>query len=335
MISSISSPMKTERDSLIEPRENDVLCWRGAKITGHPGNAKFYNTVQTYKHAYSNARFTRERQVIVENVVDDIKRLDPPGRFLSREGEGGPWYEISDERALEKASQALRLNATARRNNRGSRNDESGFDYLSIMDLVVDTFGCSTKLERVDENPQQVQQIEEGREDNHRKTTNKAPAIDGCTVPEVTHTFSYKPNEYGLPAGRDKRSVKLQRTFSYKPNEYGLPAGRKDPNLCVQRTFSYKPNKYGLPPGREVSEAPEPRESRESSEPRDSPELPSVGFKKTFSYKPNAYGLPTKPKVQLQKTFSYKPNMYGLRNPEEPEKLKSPQSESEYPDDDF
>lgn len=51
--------------------------------------------------------------MIASSIVSEIRNLDPPGRFLARKGgkENGFWYDIGDEKARDKTSQALRENA--------------------------------------------------------------------------------------------------------------------------------------------------------------------------------------------------------------------------------
>ncbi len=279
--------------SIIEPHDNDVLCWRSGKPTAHEGNALFYHKVQSHANGYSNARFNRERRAIVETIVAEFKRLEPPGRFLSRDGQNGPWYEISDEQAHDKASQALRLNSLTKKSkkqNSPQRIEENeGGDYFDdFMSGMVNQFMCPTCLDDIDE--------DFGESDVKEK--NEGP-------PDMPFEFTYKPNEFGLPEGRDEPNLKLQKTFSYKPNEYGLRKGHEDeqPDIKLQKTYSYKPNQYGLKPGCEKP----------------------IDLKSPRSLRKQEVD------IRMKKTFSYKPNEYGLRDPNEPRKPKSP--ESEYTDD--
>jgi len=104
--------LKCEPESIesIEPRDNDVLCGRGGSINTHPGNARFRELVEKRKRSYIDA-FKREKRLIAESILKDIRRLSPSGRFLTRAVKGGPWVEISEEKARDKTSQGLRENA--------------------------------------------------------------------------------------------------------------------------------------------------------------------------------------------------------------------------------
>ena len=94
-----------------EPHENDVLCGRGGSINSHPGNERFRDLVERRKRVYLTARFKREKRLIANSIVSEIRALSPPGHFLTRDSKSGLWFDIGDEKARDKTSQALRENA--------------------------------------------------------------------------------------------------------------------------------------------------------------------------------------------------------------------------------
>jgi hypothetical protein len=77
------------------------------------GNEQFRELVEKRKRVYLTARFKREKRLIASSIVSEIRGMTPPGRFLARKGnkDDGFWYDIGDEKARDKASQALRENA--------------------------------------------------------------------------------------------------------------------------------------------------------------------------------------------------------------------------------
>jgi len=94
-----------------EPHDNDVLCGRGGSINSHPGNERFRQLVEKRKRVYLTARFKREKRLIASSILSEIRVLKPPGRFLAKDTKTGNWYDIGDEKARDKTSQALRENA--------------------------------------------------------------------------------------------------------------------------------------------------------------------------------------------------------------------------------
>ena len=95
---------------------HDVLSGRGVNIAHHPGNERFRALVTTRAdESYCTAYSASEKRAVAEEIIRHIKALDPPGRFLKRDGRGqvsrglnGPWEELSEREAIKKTCQALR-----------------------------------------------------------------------------------------------------------------------------------------------------------------------------------------------------------------------------------
>eukprot|EP00539_Tryblionella_compressa_P021146 CAMPEP_0178890842 /NCGR_PEP_ID=MMETSP0747-20121128/18573_1 /TAXON_ID=913974 /ORGANISM="Nitzschia punctata, Strain CCMP561" /LENGTH=917 /DNA_ID=CAMNT_0020560551 /DNA_START=126 /DNA_END=2880 /DNA_ORIENTATION=+ len=111
--SSVATTGAPEDNRIDVPMENDVLCGRGGSINSHKGNEQFRELVEKRKRVYLTARFKREKRLIASSIVSEIRGMNPPGRFLARKGtkDTGFWYDIGDEKARDKTSQALRENA--------------------------------------------------------------------------------------------------------------------------------------------------------------------------------------------------------------------------------
>lgn len=99
-----------------EPNENDVLCGRGGRINSHSGNVQFRNTIHSKKEVYlAPTTMKLDKAHIASRIVNDIRSMDPPGRFLKEEKAPGSaigvWYDIGDQKAIKKTGQALREDA--------------------------------------------------------------------------------------------------------------------------------------------------------------------------------------------------------------------------------
>ncbi len=96
---------------ILEPNVNDVLSGRGGRINSHSGNLQFRQLVNQHKHKYLSKQTKKLDKVkIADGIVQTIRRMDPPGRFL-KEDKDQNWLEIGDERARKKAGQAMREKA--------------------------------------------------------------------------------------------------------------------------------------------------------------------------------------------------------------------------------
>jgi len=97
-----------------EINENDVICGRGGAANTHIGNRSFREFVKKHQARYLKSK-KKDKPEVAEFIVNYIKKLTPPGRFVKKDQLTGLWHEVSSDRAREKASQALREGAAAKR----------------------------------------------------------------------------------------------------------------------------------------------------------------------------------------------------------------------------
>lgn len=85
---------------------------RGGAINNHPGNMRFRQFIQQFKHQYM-IESKQSKPYVAVRVIEAVKNSNPPGRFLVKYP--GGYLECSDDRAREKAKQALREGAAKMR----------------------------------------------------------------------------------------------------------------------------------------------------------------------------------------------------------------------------
>jgi hypothetical protein len=88
--------------------DNDVLSGRGGGTNVHPGNRNFRDLINLHRRAYLKAR-KNDKPAISRAIVRTIR--ESTGRFLRKDEKTGLWFEIGDDAAREKTSQALRQRA--------------------------------------------------------------------------------------------------------------------------------------------------------------------------------------------------------------------------------
>jgi hypothetical protein len=96
----------TLRDG-IEPNPNDVLCGRGGGTNNSEGNLNWRKLVALNKHVYTTLP-KRQKMLLSNYIVSAVRSQEPPGRFLEKDTNSDAWYDVGDERAQRKTSQALR-----------------------------------------------------------------------------------------------------------------------------------------------------------------------------------------------------------------------------------
>lgn len=116
---------------------NDVLCGRGSGPNDYSGNINFRALVLERRDEYLSTSNRASKAKIAREIVGYVHNLSPPGRFLEQvEGNNSKvtmWRVVSEEKALEKAKQALRQNR--HRRSGGSMGSGSvGFSACSSAD---------------------------------------------------------------------------------------------------------------------------------------------------------------------------------------------------------
>eukprot|EP00542_Grammatophora_oceanica_P000027 CAMPEP_0194067746 /NCGR_PEP_ID=MMETSP0009_2-20130614/86721_1 /TAXON_ID=210454 /ORGANISM="Grammatophora oceanica, Strain CCMP 410" /LENGTH=429 /DNA_ID=CAMNT_0038720785 /DNA_START=64 /DNA_END=1354 /DNA_ORIENTATION=- len=96
---------------LIEtPHDHDVLCGRGGYVNSHKGNVAYRRVVDYNKETYHTCK-KQHKILLSRSIVEAVQAQDPPGRFLQKYKKTGKWFDIGYDKALLKASQALREGA--------------------------------------------------------------------------------------------------------------------------------------------------------------------------------------------------------------------------------
>ena len=90
---------------IMNPRDIDILCGRGGGSNRHPGNKAFLKLVESKKSDYRSCRKT-DKLSMAKSIVELIKSKGT--RFLRKGEENTGWFEIDDQAAYLKTSQALR-----------------------------------------------------------------------------------------------------------------------------------------------------------------------------------------------------------------------------------
>ena len=97
----------TPQQELISPHENDVLMGRGGKNNQHLGNERLRDMARAIRDRY-RASAKKGKSNMSRDLVQQVRDLTPPGRFLKRNPITNEWEDVGDDIAREKVSQVLR-----------------------------------------------------------------------------------------------------------------------------------------------------------------------------------------------------------------------------------
>jgi hypothetical protein len=149
------------------PHHNDVLCGRGVyRIHNHhPGNAQYRRLVYQKAGLFLKAKLKSEKQQVVSMILNEVRNLDPPGRFLMKgdDEDSSLWYDIGDKKAQYKIYQSLRGKSSA-------GIDSGSYEHCNSGQYVANE-ACTTV----------VATLAEGRHPN-RKTESALRLAEGCTI---------------------------------------------------------------------------------------------------------------------------------------------------------
>ena len=80
------------------PQDNDVLYCRDIAVLHHPGNQQFLTFIASVKAEFDVATLDDEQRIsLARNITDSVYKLDPPGRFLTKDEVSGSWEVMADE----------------------------------------------------------------------------------------------------------------------------------------------------------------------------------------------------------------------------------------------
>ncbi len=133
--------------------------------------------MKKYKDKYLKAK-KKEKPNVAGEIVDKIRSLDPPGRFLKKDRDSGYWLDIGDNRAKEKTSQALREGAPlirrrlkeglAMTDEEGGAPSETASPEKSVASVVMET-----------------PQVEKDSDDGKRKAISPVQELKGINDEKV------------------------------------------------------------------------------------------------------------------------------------------------------
>lgn len=135
---------------IVTPHQHDVLCGRGGGTNNHVGNELFRQMVNQKKCLYLHSS-KRDKPSVSKSIVHSIRGLNPPGRFLQRDEQTGLWYDIGDQKAREKTSQALREGAPEIRK---TLTPGSTSGSHSVSDAQLQSFEQFSQLPSVSSQPE-------------------------------------------------------------------------------------------------------------------------------------------------------------------------------------
>lgn len=169
---------------------HDVLSGRGAYVNGHVGNARFRTLALERKVAFEEGNYSDKRALATE-IVEKIRALDPPGRFLKRKPKPKKTDAITAEGKMEgeeytAAAVASSLGGGAT----GEPKLEDEWVELGDDDAIHKACQVMRDIDRPDRTPERRRKRKAEKKDEEETTMTVA---EGTAVAEAAETISNIP----------------------------------------------------------------------------------------------------------------------------------------------
>jgi len=125
--------------TISDPNQNDVLCGRSNRFNNHSGNVHFRQVIENErKRCNAKSRKKAEKANIAILIVQQIRSMNPSGRFLKEDPKHGLWFDIGDAKAIKKVTQELRKSS-----NDPPARSGSEISYISVPEGTAATMNTT------------------------------------------------------------------------------------------------------------------------------------------------------------------------------------------------
>jgi len=141
---------------VLQPESFDVLLGRGSIINRHKGNIMYRNAIDSHRRSYGKISKV-QKSVIAKSIISFIRSLG--GRFLEKDKSCDLWFEIGDQKAIEKVERSLQYRCRASRKERKINGNHQTFFatkqlYLQhIMDMQSMLPDTNKSVNKVNSSP--------------------------------------------------------------------------------------------------------------------------------------------------------------------------------------
>eukprot|EP00560_Eucampia_antarctica_P007420 CAMPEP_0197822880 /NCGR_PEP_ID=MMETSP1437-20131217/178_1 /TAXON_ID=49252 ORGANISM="Eucampia antarctica, Strain CCMP1452" /NCGR_SAMPLE_ID=MMETSP1437 /ASSEMBLY_ACC=CAM_ASM_001096 /LENGTH=431 /DNA_ID=CAMNT_0043421739 /DNA_START=150 /DNA_END=1445 /DNA_ORIENTATION=- len=199
----------------------DVLCGRGSGTNAHPGNKYFRNKINMYRRAYLKTR-KNDKPTISRFIVQSIHERN--GRFLKKDEKSGLYFEIGDDIAREKTSQALRQRASQFRQVLIHNDDDSStrtipdpHDLISLRRFLMQSGSSNTSSYYSSETPQNLKVNLPPRQNHHHNQQPHGAHLSLYQLNSVLHKNSLLLNQLDVYSN-NQQSYSESFPLSLAPN---------------------------------------------------------------------------------------------------------------------
>ena len=198
-----------------QPHPHDVLCGRGGGTNNHIGNSHWRMLVAANKQLYITLP-KRQKMLLSRSIVNAVRSQNPPGRFLQKDSKSNKWFDVGDQRAQEKTSQALREGAPDIRKKVASAKEDS-----------VESTGAATEIPGAsssEKNPEKT-----ASKDDKKGDPKPADTTSAAVNPPAAATSNAKQPSKTAPQAPPKKPQPAAAEQQQQPQGYPQAAQKQQP----------------------------------------------------------------------------------------------------------
>jgi len=115
---------------------NDVIIGRKKLAEKQVGNQLLELLAQQKTHEYRDAFYRQQKKLVAEDIIEEIKKLNPPGRFLEPENKSrSVFYELNHDKSIAKVCLILRTLVK-----KAGKGDSITINYIFLLKNRVTVF---------------------------------------------------------------------------------------------------------------------------------------------------------------------------------------------------
>lgn len=242
-------------DRDIVPHGNDILLGRGGKNNQHVGNEQLRSIARSHRDSYRMST-KKGKSHISREIVAYVRRMNPPGRFLKKDGATGNWEDVDDDTAREKVSQVLRDAVSAIKGSsedRLSDEDSERSPAEATPAFVISTPSSAPEKSRYGRtyNPSRRVSSSDGTRTSAPRSSEQ-PYVPYSSSSPSSHQYqspsepAYRSDQYYHPehvrSGHDSSNHPGREHYYHRYGyEYETPVNAFEPPHMRQRHFSAPP----------------------------------------------------------------------------------------------
>jgi len=192
------------RTPIREPHPNDVIIGRKGIAKNQVGNQRLDELAQEKKYEYRGAFYRDQKKLVAEDIIEEIQKLNPPGRFLEAENKTNAvwyYYEIEHKKTVTKVSQILRAYAkTAKDGGDGTEANRPNIQEEEDIHPVVVTSSSTDVVPPYETNEQNsgsyMSQDKEQNKRTHESIDSEASKKAKRETDQVLLSLSYLGKSY-------------------------------------------------------------------------------------------------------------------------------------------